>query len=92
MGERESLYMWMIYRRPLDYPNHIVVRRWTLDRGGKVTPDEHPIMRVLIDERIDEERAIRMARLFCETGLAGQELVRLPRHPFDDPAILEVWL
>lgn len=29
------LNLWVVYERPLDHPEHFVVRRWVLDRPTK---------------------------------------------------------
>lgn len=34
----ESLPMWVIYDRPRDYPDHVVVRKWLVREQAEPTP------------------------------------------------------
>ncbi len=67
---------YVIYDRPLDYPNHVVVRIWNLD-GGQLKPT---IFFMTF-------KTLAKARKFIPPGL-----VRTERLPEDDPVILESWL
>lgn len=72
-----NLPMWTIYDHPKDYPHVFVARRWLVDaKGGRATD------LVLIDDDL--------GRLRLEMERRG--LIRLDRHPEDDPVILETWV
>jgi hypothetical protein len=70
------MIQWVIYRRPRDYPDSYVARRWFIEKG-KVTPT--PL--VLLCPEI----------LPIREHLSQLGLVRLSRFEQDDPTIVEVW-
>jgi hypothetical protein len=67
---------YVIYKQPLDYPDHFVLRRWLICRGN-IRPDGSPLHVGTLEE--------------CRSTIP-QELDRLDRSPGDDPSILEVWI
>lgn len=69
----------VIYRNPLDYPLHYVVRRQWACRGGAVEIEPEPLAVV---DTLDQARAV----------VPPQQDTRLDRQPDDDPSICEVWL
>lgn len=70
-----SLEMFTVYDRPLDYPGHYVVRRW-FAQAGKLTADVVP----RLASSLDEARA-----------MVPPYLHRLPRGEGDDAFVVEVW-
>lgn len=74
------LLMWVIYEKPSDYPEHFVVRRWTLDfiesrvdqTAGEVT----------VFDSLDDARASLPEGAYLVQG-KGQD---------SDPVICEVWM
>lgn len=71
-----ALVMYTIYDHPLDYPNHYVVRPWTVTGGGEPVPGT-PTLTATLDE----------ARSLIPGGLH-----RIDATPGEDQAILETWL
>lgn len=71
-----ALNIWVVYANPADYPGEFVARRWIVHGVGKPTDD------------------IRRAAALSELRdwLMAHGLVRLERHPTDDPCIIETWL
>lgn len=65
-----------VYENPADHPGKFVVRRWV-----GMDPDREP---VAIAETLEQARA--------DLKKLNPFLVRLERHPSDDPVILETWL
>lgn len=74
-----SFDIWAIYDHPTDYPDAFVVRPWRLKPG----PDGgwHEPGYAYPAGSLTEARA------HLPSGLT-----KLPRLPYDDPAILEVWV
>lgn len=72
----DVLHQFVIYRNPADYPDKVVVRRWSIG-AAQVTPDAAPL--TLVD-------TVEAARAALPPGL-----VCLGREPGDDPVIVEVW-
>jgi glutathione S-transferase len=72
------LAMFSIYDRPLDFPEHFVVRRWFVRSG-----DEEPIPDVV--PRL--AATLTEARELLPLGLA-----MMARQHGDDPFLVEVWL
>lgn len=75
---RDNLSMWIVYDRPLDYPNEFVVRRWDIVRG-----QPEPVMTLVM---------YRAASLDGVRGHIPEGLYRMPRWEGDEPHIVEVWL
>ena len=81
MGVRpvsNALRMFVVYDQASDAPPGTVVVRGRSIAAGRDVPDPHACFFTSIDQ----------AREFLE----GTGLYRMPRHPADDPSILEVWL
>lgn len=72
-----QLVTYTVYNKPLDYPDHFVVRRFRVVAKA-VVPDPEPL--VVADTLIAARQAIP-AGLFC-----------LTRNEDDDPYIVETWL
>jgi hypothetical protein len=68
---------WSVYKRPKDYPDFFVARRWEIRHGGDIVMTDN----IIIAENL---RSLR--------GLLPLGLTRLTREPDDDPCIVEVWL
>jgi hypothetical protein len=71
------LSMYVIYERPLDYPDHYVVRRWAVFLGD-LSPDAAPHAVTL---------TLEAARASIPHGM-----VALPRNADDEPQIVESWI
>ena len=71
-----QLFMWVIYERPSDFPEHFVVRRWWTDRGKVYA---NPTCQFF--DTLEEARASLPRNLFCMARSAG-----------DQPQIKEVWI
>jgi hypothetical protein len=71
--------MHVVYDRPLDYPDNIVVRKVIVGAGDSI--DIQVENDCLLYETIDEARAD------LPPGLTN-----LGRHPNDEPQIFEVWV
>lgn len=67
---------WVIYRKPADYPQGYVVRRWLVDADAMVP-----------DENAEYARNLEGARAKIPQGMTS-----LPRLAGDDPCIVEVWM
>ena len=67
---------WTIYRCPLDYPHHWVVRMWLVQEGNVYS---YPVG--VICESLDEAREHVSVGAIC-----------FPRDPEDDPVIYETWM
>jgi hypothetical protein len=74
--ETKELEMFTIYDHPADYPNHFVIRRWTI-ADGKPHPDDAVILVTTLVE----------ARLHIKPGLCC-----IDREVNDDPKIMETWI
>lgn len=72
-----DLPMFTIYRNPSDFPGKVVVREQAL-RGPHLLMSPDPM--AITD-------SIEAARQVIPRGM-----VRIPRHPMDDPVIVETWL
>jgi len=71
------LSQWVVYDHPSDYPQHFVVRRWSWSREEGIQPSHDCSLHHTLED----------ARAAIPDGL-----FRLPRHAYDDPVILEVWI
>jgi hypothetical protein len=72
----EPLAIWTIYKRPKDFPNHFVVRRWTIEGGAEPKANECRLADSLYEAR----------------KLVPPQATRMDRFPEDDPVIVESWL
>lgn len=76
-----AMTQWTIFRNPLDYPGHFVVRPFDIV-DGQLEP--RPRAEHWVCGSLEEARAIVLR------GDPG--LVCTARQPGDDPVIVEVWL
>ncbi len=76
----------VVYDNPSDFPGHIVVRWAEPQSDGTVLYDPEPPKWSYAGRGRDA--ALRRAREHCE----GLWLVRMDRHPSDDPVIVETWI
>lgn len=75
----DALPMWVVYCRPLDFPQHYVVRRqWSVN--GDPRPVCDPV--ACLYDTVEE------AMFDCET----KGLTWINRYTGDDPVIVGVWL
>lgn len=77
MNEENIVTLWVIYRHPIDFPQHYVVRPQTLVRG-EMEPRKHQCG--CLYTTLEEARR--------NMG----DLYNLGRHPDDVPTIVEVWI
>lgn len=75
-GVERALTMFCVYAYPAEYPLHWVVRRCFVLETGEVRWDVLP--RLAPD--LEQARELVPAGLFCQ-----------PRHPGDEPHIIEAW-
>lgn len=66
-----------LYERPKDFPE-LFVARWLTVKDGTVTPDPEVLATALTLEKLRE--------------VVPPGLSLFPRHPSDDPCIVESWL
>jgi hypothetical protein len=71
------LIIWVIYEKPLDHLAHWVVRGQEPGPGGQI----------ILHQFCFCARTLTEARAAVPCGL-----VRMARHPKDDPCIVEVWI
>lgn len=76
-GSGALLTLYVIYGRPLDYPDEFVVRRWDGMSGSQ------------IDQGLPFARGSTLPDV--RAGLPAG-LFNLGRDRFDDPTIVEVWI
>lgn len=67
---------WVVYMKPKDAPNHVMVRRWEVMHGGTIRDCEAYGFKTLDDART--------VIPFWAT--------RLPHQPGEDPVIQETWI
>jgi hypothetical protein len=79
MSEGEGFPVWVIYDHPRDFPQHFVARKQVAMEGYVVASGVFLLA-------TDLER-LRERLLTVQPGL-----VRLDRHPSDDPVIVETWI
>jgi hypothetical protein len=72
------LQLYTVYQDPDDYPDEIVVRRWTV-QAGRPTPEKELFLREPDLQTVREK-------------LVNLNLVCLGREPEDDHAVLETWV
>lgn len=73
----EPLVVWGVYCRPIEYPDHYVARRFVANAQGEPIPTKE----VLLADSLDQLRA-----------MAPAGLTPVPRHPLDDPSMVEMWI
>lgn len=82
-GASAALTMWVIYRRPLDYPQGCVLRaQWPM-RDGTVKADTI----AWFSDYADDAQSIEVLRDILPPGVTC-----LGRDPSDDPCIVETWI
>lgn len=72
----DLLRFWVIYEKPLDFPNSFVVRQWIVNNGESQPEPGY----ILAPDLATARAAIPAARY------------RLPRSERDEPQIVEVWV
>lgn len=72
----DGLQTWTIYNNPSDYPGKFVVRRMTILGGIHRDPEPAAVV-----DTLEEARAA-----------VPPSLMRIDRHPNDEPQIVECWL
>jgi hypothetical protein len=75
-AQRGQLVIWTIYHKPRDHPDGFVARRF------EVAGEEPKATDDVIAGDLEELRQI-----FWKAGL-----VKMPRHPQDEPQIVESWV
>ncbi len=75
------MYMWVVYDYPNDFPENVVIRKWTLDDYGSCYPATLP-------EYV--AKTLEAAQQYMLQ--THPTLTRLNRFQEDDPCIVEVWL
>jgi hypothetical protein len=75
-----------VFDNPSDFPGHIVVRVFAAQPDGTVLCDREALKWSY--QGVDRVVALRLARRYCKR----LGLVRLDRHPSDDPVIVETWV
>ena len=75
--EPPPLETYTVYRNPADYPGRYVVRRFVC-AAGRPIPDPTPV-------------SVSTSLTDARNAIPGR-LVRFPRDPTDEPAIVETWL
>jgi hypothetical protein len=73
----ECIAVWVIYDKPSDFPNSLVVRRWSLAVSGSLVAEDECVLASTLEE----------ARTYIPPGLVRQD----PTFQ-DDPVITEFWL
>jgi hypothetical protein len=76
---RHECPMWVVYRRPMDYPGKELVARLWLIGWGLATPTDTVEFYNLIEE-VHKEMVV------------NKRLVRLDRMSGDDPCVVETWI
>ena len=73
----ETLSVWTIFDRPLDYPHGFIARKFNVKKGA-VSPTKEIILG-------NDLEVIR-------NKLASQGLVAIPRSPEDNQSVVETWI
>ena len=72
----ELLGMWAITHNPSDHPGKFVARKWLIGIGTMAATADHHVA--------DTLDAVR--------DKLPRDLIPIPRHPSDDPVIVESWI
>ena len=72
----ELMGMWAVTQSPSDYPGKFVARKWLIGIGTVAATAE-----LHVEDTLDEVR-----------DKLPRDLILIPRHPNDDPAIVESWI
>lgn len=78
MTDRDGLDIWVIYQNTTDFPGMFVLRKQTARSDKTIEIDSQ----AMVCEKIEP-----LQNMMIDRGL-----VKLMRHPDDDPAIVETWL
>jgi len=73
----EDLAIWTVYDHPTDFPEFFIARKSLVSGTGFVITDE-TISSISLETLRDE--------------MKHRGLLRMARHPSDDPVIVEVWM
>ncbi len=77
MSEEECLEMYVVYKHPLDFPDEWVVREYSIDSIGNVSP----------------QRIYAKGKCLCDVvEYKPSHMVRFERNLRDDPCIVETWI
>ena len=68
---------YVIYRCPKDYPDELVMRKYTINGDGSIKPHDNPYV----------SDSLEVLRRSVPSGL-----VCVPASKNDDPVIVETWL
>jgi hypothetical protein len=77
MIDSDPFLQWVVYARPVDFPNSFVARLWKIERGSTVPTDV-----LIVCGSLEDIRA----------RLRARGLTQLDRLPEDDRSIVEVWI
>lgn len=72
----KAMHQWVVYKRPKDFPNSYVARRWDIGKG-----DYQPSEIMIVGPDLESIRR-----------LLPIGMIRTPRQPEDDSVIVEVWI
>lgn len=75
----ESTVQYAVYKKPADFPNSFVVRKWFIDPGSSEPRPSQKCFTVA--------PTLERARAVIPAGMT-----RIDRFPNDDPVIVEVWI
>jgi hypothetical protein len=75
-AKKGILSMWTVYDKPKDHPTEFVARRFDCTARGPVATDD----------------AYTGSLELIRESLLQAGLIRLARHPDDEPQIVETWL
>ena len=74
---KDVLSIWVIYDHPSDYPDSFIARRYF-----SYYEIQEPTMDVIVAPDYE----------YIRNALEKYGLVKLDRHPNDDPKIMEIWI
>lgn len=77
MSDDDQLWVWVIYKHPSDFPGLYVARAQSIDKDGVTAHNMG-----FASPDYEDIKAYMIAK----------GLIRIPRHPDDDPVILETWI
>ena len=79
MSGKTAMEMFVVYKRPRDYPDKFVVRRWWIDKiPGELSADGDWFF---LGDTLEEVRAH-----------IPEWCIWLDRYPDDEPHIVECWI
>lgn len=83
------LEQWVIYAHPTDFPDHFVVRVWSIGRQANPVPGGLPFSQISVAPDVWLREDLEGAREVIAANAPG--LVCLQPTEGDDPVIVEVW-